>query len=271
MRHLFVCLLSLLLIALLPACIHHKTLVNFNEGPAFSASPETITLKNSLVLQSDDLLSITIQTLDPIASAPFNGGIPAAGSGNTTGSANGQASTASANSAVSPTYLIDQQGLINIPLLGKVQAAGLSTTQLRDTLSKKLAAQYLNDPIVNVRLLNFKFTVLGEVGHAGSFSITGERINILEALGMAGDVTIYGTREDVLVIREQGGMRSYGHVNLHQRDLFLSPYFYLQQNDLIYIAPTKSKIGASADQSTKVLQFVFPIITTISILINLFR
>jgi polysaccharide export outer membrane protein len=268
MRQTVYCLFILLGVAFLPACIQHKSLVNFNEGPAFSASPEQITRNNNLILQTDDLLSISIQTLDPVASAPFNGGMPTAA---TNGNAAGQNAGASATQSAAPSYLIDQQGLINIPLLGKVQAAGRSTTQLRDTLSKKLAAQYLNDPIVNVRLLNFKFTVLGEVGRAGTYSITGERINILEALGMAGDVTIYGTREDILIIREQGGQRSYGHLNLHQRDLFLSPYFYLQQNDLVYIAPTKNKTGATADQGTKVLQYVFPIITTISILINLFR
>ncbi|MBU6341920.1 MAG: polysaccharide biosynthesis/export family protein [Bacteroidetes bacterium] len=256
----------LLLILCTQACIQHKTLVNFNEGPAFA--DQNIQAPPPLRLKPDDLIAVSIQTLDPVASAPFNAGIPATNAGNNNaGGAN--ANTGSQNTQ--PGYLIDPNGYINLPLLGKIQAAGLSTAQLRDTIYAKANSRYLNEPIVNVRLLNFRFTVLGEVTHAGNFSFNGERLNVLEALGMAGDVTIYGNREDILIIRETNGQRLYGHLNLHQRDLFLSPFWYLQQNDLLYIAPTKNKIGATADQGTKILQWTFPIVTTISVLINLFR
>jgi len=251
---------------LLSSCIHHRELVNFNEGPEFSAAAETIANQNPVLLQTDDLLSITVQSVDPRASAPFNFIAPL--DANKTETA--VMTPTGASTPAQPNYLIDANGTINFPLIGQVRAAGLSTAQLRDSLSFQVS-KYVQNPIINVRLTNFRFSVLGEVSRAGSFSIANERINILQALGMAGDLTNYGNRENVLIIRERDGKREFGRLNLHQRDLFKSPYFYLMQNDLIYVEPLPAKVGATADGATKYVQWAFPIISIISVIVSLTR
>ncbi len=251
---------------LLSSCIHHRELVNFNEGPEFSAAAETIANQNPILLQADDLLAISVQSVDPRASAPFNFiSLPDGSTSETGGGV--QPGT---NAVAQPNYLIDANGTINFPLIGPVRAAGLSTAQLRDSLSFQVS-KYIQNPIINVRLTNFRFSVLGEVSRAGSFSISNERINILQALGMAGDLTNYGNRDNVLIIRERNGKREFGRLNLHQRDLFKSPYFYLMQNDLIYVEPLPAKIGSTSDGATKYLQWAFPIISIISIVVSLTR
>jgi len=251
---------------LLSSCIHHRELVNFNEGPSFSATPEAIANQAPLVLQPDDLLAISVQSADPRASAPYNFTVLPEISRTETG----MITQATAATNMQPNYLIDAAGTINFPSLGKIYAAGLSTSQLRDTLTMRIG-KYVQNPIVNVRLTNFRFSVTGEVNGAGTFSLANERINILQALGMAGDVTNYGNRENILIVREQNGKREFGHINLHQRDLFKSPYFYLNQNDLIYVEPLPAKVGATSDASTKYLQWAFPIISVISIIVSLTR
>jgi polysaccharide export outer membrane protein len=166
--------------------------------------------------------------------------------------------------------LVDAAGDIHFAGLGAIRVAGLTTMEARDTLTARLR-RYIQDPVVNVRLLNFKFTVLGEVNRAGTQTTEKERLNILEALGMAGDLTIFGNRENILIIREKNGQREYGYVDLHQRDVFASPYFYLQPNDIVYVEPMRTKVAASPDEATKYLQYAFPVISIISLVISLLR
>src|SRR5205085_4095548 len=137
---------------------------------------------------------------------------------------------------------------IDFPVLGKLEVTGLTTSQLSDTLKSKLD-QYLKDPIVNVRLLNYKVTILGEVNRPSSYSVTSERLSVVDAIGMAGDLTIDGKRENVLLIREENGERKFIRLNLNSSTLFESPYYYLKQNDIVYVEPSKSKAQSSA-QST---------------------
>jgi polysaccharide export outer membrane protein len=129
---------------------------------------------------------------------------------------------------------------------------------------------YLKNPIVNVKIANFRFSVLGEVNKAGTYTVGYERATILEALSMAGDLTKYGNRENILVIRHLDGKRQYGRVNLHRRDVFMSPYFYLQQGDIIYVEPLKAKVGDTADATTKYLQWALPIVSALGLLVTLF-
>lgn len=258
-NHLLLTLAGMLL--LLNACIHHRELVSLNEGPAFSTTAETIAQQNPILLQPDDLLAISVQSVDPRASAPFN--FVTLPDGN-------KGELGSTSTGAQPNYLIDATGMIHFPMIGGIKAAGLSSAQLRDTLTRRVG-KYIQDPIVNVRLANFKFTITGEVGHPGTFSINHERINILQALGMAGDLTNYANRENVLIVREQNGKRSFAYLNLHQRDLFNSPYFYLMQNDLIYVEPLKAKIGTTADVATKYAQWMAPVISLLGIIISLTR
>jgi polysaccharide export outer membrane protein len=252
-------------------CISHKELLNFNEGAAFPTNPEDIAQFPSLRLQPDDILSVSIQSEDPEASAPFNfSGYPAANSADAGNGLQNPLKSNSNSGASTASYLIDANGEINFPVLGKIKVAGLSTIQLRDTLSLRIT-KYITKPIINVRLSNFRITLLGEVQRSGTFSFSNEKVSILEALGMAGDVTNYGNRENILVIREINGQRSYGHINLHQRKLFESPYYYLMQNDIIYVEPLRAKVGATTDETTKYLQWAFPIISLVSIIVSLAR
>lgn len=244
-----------LLAFILPACVHHRELVNLNEGPefpAFADSTRYITLK----IQPDDLLSISIQSADPITSAPYSLG--------STATSDGKISAVN-----TPTeYLVDPLGKIHLPEIGSVSVVGLSTNVARDTIVGRLK-KYLRDPIVNVRLKNFKFTVLGEVSRPGAYSIPNERINVLEALGTAGDIGVYGNRSNILIIREENGKRSFGRLDLHRRDIFASPYFQLRQNDLIYVEPAKMKTASVTDTGNKYLQWALPIVSVISIIISL--
>jgi polysaccharide biosynthesis/export protein len=266
----FMCRLSafLFLLGSLSSCIQHRELQNFNEGPAFP-TVENIGPLPSLLLQPDDILSISIQSEDPEASAPFNfSAYPAAADPGTSG-AMATSSKIGAGPASGPaTYLIDANGEVNFPVIGKIKAAGLSTLQLRDTLTQRIS-RFINRPIINVRLTNFRVTLLGEVQRSGTYSFPNERVNILEALGTAGDITNYGDREQVLVIREENGQREYHYLNLHQKDVFRSPCFYLQQNDVIYVRPLRAKVGSTTDETSKYLQWAFPVISLVSIIISL--
>lgn len=246
-----------LLLVLLNSCVHHRELLNLNEGSGFPNLPES-TLYTALLIQPDDLLSISIQSSDPIASAPYNLGFASGPTGN----------TSVANTGAFNSFLVDPDGNIFLPELGRLKVAGLSTFDTRDTITARLK-KFLREPIVNIRLQNFKFTVLGEVGRPGTFSILNERINIFEALGTAGDVGVYGNRMNILVIREENGKRSFGRLDLHQRDIFSSPYFYLRQNDLIYVEPSKHKTASVTDGANKYLQWGLPIVSIISIIISL--
>ncbi len=147
------------------------------------------------------------------------------------------------------SYIIDPEGKIDFPVLGKVKIAGLNREQATNMFVAKLT-DYIKKPIVNIRTLNYKITVLGEVARPGTYTATNERVTLIEALGMAGDLTIYGERENVLVIHDYDGKKTFTRVNLKSKDLFESPAYYLSQNDVVYVEPNKtqaksSSIGAS--------------------------
>lgn len=238
------------------ACIQHRQLVNFDEGPIFDSLVMTVT-PPALQIQPDDLLAISVlsQTADPQITAPFRASAVDRGGGGGTQDA--------------PQYLVDAAGMINMPLVGQVRLAGLTTQTARDTLEFHLS-RFLKKPIVNVRISNFRFSVLGEVNRAGTYSIPYERVNALEALGQAGDLTKYGNRENVLVIRQTNGIRRYGRLNLHDRAVLQSPYFHLEQNDIIYVEPLRAKVGDTTDAATKYLDWTLPIVSVVSLLISLF-
>lgn len=253
MRHLSF-LFALLALALgQSACIQHRQLVNFDEGPAFDSLQANVEPK-ALRIQYDDLLAITLltQTADPKATAPFQAAATPGGGG-----------------PAEPQYLVDVNGEVNLPLAGRVPVVGLTTQQARDTVAKYLNP-YLKNPIVNVKLANFRFSVLGEVNKAGTYVVPYERVTVLEALGLAGDVAKYGNRENILIIRQTDGVRRYGRVNLHDRAVFGSPYFFIEQGDIIYVEPLKAKVGDTADGTTKYLQWALPIVSALGLLVTLF-
>ena len=143
-------------------------------------------------------------------------------------------------------YLVDQNGDIDFPILGQLHVEGLTRMQVTELIKQKLISEDLiKDPIVTVQFLNFKVSVMGEVARPGTFDISGDRITLLEALSMAGDLTIYGRRDRIAVIREKDGKRLILYHDLRSSDIFQSPCYYLQQNDIVYVEPNKAKTGQS--------------------------
>jgi len=170
----------------------------------------------------DDVLSITVSSKDTVLTRPFNR------------SPGGQG------------FLVDAGGNIDYPVFGQIKAAGLTATALSDSIKAKLIeGGHVKDPIVAVKLLNFKISVMGEVNRPGVFPIPSERVTVLEAITMAGDMTVYGRRDKVLVIREEDGQRDMHYLDVNSTALFSSPYYYLKQNDLVYIEPNKAKAAQS--------------------------
>ncbi len=205
---------------------------------------EQITSKNSFtpVFKVDDIVSILVSASDMDAARPFN--LMGASIGAASGEGAAASSGSSGSSSEGPTYLIDEEGNIDFPVLGSLKIAGLTRIEVKKMLKEKLKI-YINDPIVSVRLQNFKITVLGEVRSPGAYTIPNERITIIEALGLAGDMTIKGKRPNVMVIRENEGVNTYHRVDLTSKSIFESPVYYLAQNDVLYVEPNNSQIRTS--------------------------
>jgi polysaccharide export outer membrane protein len=189
-----------------------------------------------LIIQNNDLLSISVSSLNPEASAVFNQpNNPPSGNNNTT------------TTTAATGYLVDGEGNVQFPFLGAVKAAGLTKDELKDKLTKSLVdKKLLVDPIITIRFLNFKVTVLGEVAHPNVITVPSERISLLEAIGLAGDLTIYAQRDNVLVIRDEDGKKVTHRLNLNSTELFNSPYYYLKSNDVVYVEPNKSKVASTS-------------------------
>lgn len=199
-----------------------------------SQNSDAKTANFQAILQPDDLLMIVISTENPLVSQPYN--------------LNGLSVITNTEMGTNQqrllSYQIDQDGFIQMPNLGSVQAAGKTRNELVDTI-KQLLVGKISNPLITVRILNFKVSVQGEVNQAGTFPITTERVTLLEALSMAGDLTIYGRRDNILVIREENGVKSYQKVDITKADFINSPYYYLSQNDLIYVEPNKTRVNSS--------------------------
>ncbi len=241
-------LLIFCIATLFVACVSPKKMVYFQDIEGVETNETVVNYEPKI--QVGDLLSINVSAIDGEAAMPFNlYETPMIGS--------------AVSNAKPLTYLVNSDGEINFPVLGTMKVAGLSTKILAADLTKTLAA-YLKSPIVNIRLTNFKVTVLGEVKVPGSYTISNERISIIEAIGLAGDLTIQGRRSTVLLIREQEGERKFVTIDLTNKKLFNSPYFYLAQNDVIYIEPNKTKLNSSVVGSNTGV-----ILSSVSILITL--
>lgn len=207
-------------------------------------------------IQKDDILSISIFTLDPTTSMIVN--------------QLGTQSIASAGITTLPGqsingFLVDKNGDIEISIIGKVKLSGLTTYQARDLIKKKAEESFTN-PNVQIRFSNFKVTILGEVERPAIYTVPNEKVTVLDALGLAGDLTIFGKRENVLLIREKEGKKEFARLDLNSANLFSSPYFYLKQNDVLYIEPNK---GKAASLNTARAQTLAIIGTALTVLITL--
>ena len=178
-----------------------------------------------------------------------------------------------ANTGTSPAtqgYLVDNEGYIQYPRLGKIKADGLTKPQLSEEIRKRLTTE-LKNPSVIVRLTNFKITMLGEVARPGPITLPSEKITILEAIGLAGDVSLYGKKEDIVILRQTDTTVERGKIDLSSKDLFESPYYFLQQNDVVLVNPNKNKARLSEQVFNQRLGIAFGIINMIALLYNIFR
>ncbi|NGM67261.1 hypothetical protein G5B43_18485 [Sphingobacterium sp. SGR-19] len=249
----------LVLLLLISSC-SVKKIVYFNDLPADTAR----ILKQAAaftepVIQSDDILNITIQTLDPTTAAVANQSMAV--------QAVGASSASNVGNQVISGFLVDKNGYVNMTLLGKVQVSGLTTYQARERITT-LASQYYKDPTVQVRFANFKVTVLGEVTRPATYTVPNEKVTVLDALGLAGDLTIFGKRENVLLVRDQGKEKELVRLNLNDSEVFQSPYFYLRQNDVIYVEPGKGKAAANNAARTQTYAIIGSILSVLIIAVS---
>jgi polysaccharide export outer membrane protein len=218
---------------LLSACGSTKEVSYFQDVNGLRE--QAIDQKYEVIIHQDDLLSIYVNSKNPELTAPFNMSVAFSQIG----------SEVSYQQRVLG-YLVDVNGEIDFPVLGKIQVEGLTRLQLTNLIKNNLIRENLiKDPIVTVQFLNFKISVIGEVNHPGSFTVTGDRITLLEALSMAGDLTIYGKRDRVAVIREEEGERTILFHDLRSINIFDSSCYYLQQNDIVYVEPNRTKAAQS--------------------------
>lgn len=253
---------SIALILFLSSCgVPYKQVPYFQDLKDSGNVQETILNLNPLKIQKDDILAITVSSLNPEASAIFN-------MGNTSSVNPNQVNT---TSSISPAitangFLVDQDGNIQLPLVGSVKVRGLTTTAARELIQQKLLT-YLKEPVVSLRLINFKVSVLGDVARPGVYSIQNERVSVPEALSLSGDLNITALRKNVLLIRENEGKRQFVRLDLNKKDLFNSPYYYLQNNDVLYIQPGNSKY-ASVDSSYRNIGLIVSVLSVIALVIT---
>ena len=194
-------------------------------------------VNRGIIIQPQDQLSIIVTSRDPKMAVPFNLSV----SNFYTGS---ELSVSGGSSQRITGYIVSNEGDINFPSLGSLHVAGLNRWELQDLIKDRLAdSGLLKDAVVTVEFLNFKISVLGEVASPGTYSVTGDKITILQALALARDLTIYGRRDNVQVIREQNGKRQIYVMDLTNSAIFDSPAYYLQQNDVVYVTPSKVRAG----------------------------
>lgn len=246
-----------LFILLLFSCAQRKDVVYYQNIDTLAAQENQNSYE--IKIQPDDLLMIIVSADDPETAIPFNLStisIPSAGSVN---AAQGQLTMQS--------YLVDAGGTIDFPVLGKLKVAGLSRTEVMQLLDSKVA-KYIKNPIINLRLMNFKVSVQGEVTMPGTYPVSSDRITLIEAISMAKDLTIYGKRNNVLVIREVNGVKSYNRVDITKADFINSPFYYLAQNDVVYVEPNKTRInGAAVGANTGVIISITSLLITVITLI----
>lgn len=227
------------------------------------------------VIQKGDVLNIIVYSDNPTATALYNQSLITVSNGG--GSSSSSSENAGANPSPvtgtapsTPGYVVDERGNIQFQGLGLLHIEGLTRQQLRDTLSSKLLI-YLKNPYFTIRFLNYKFTMLGEVNHPGIYSIPGDHVNLLEALGMAGDMTFYGRRDNIFVIRENNGKREYARLDITKPDIMASPYFYLQQQDIIIIEASNKKVVANDQVTTRNITIGLAIASTLAVIYSIFK
>ncbi|MBG6187879.1 polysaccharide biosynthesis/export family protein [Flavobacterium sp. CAN_S2] len=237
-------------LVLLFSCASKKDMIYYQDIDTLTAQEKSPSYE--IKIQPDDLLMISVSAEDPEIAKAF--------------SLNTSSETTAGASAGS-VYLVDANGFIDFPTLGKMKVSGLSRTEVLQLLDGKLS-QYIKKPIVSLRITNFKVSVQGEVVAPGTFPVSSERITLIEALTMAKDLSVYGKRNNILIIREVDGVKTFNRVDITSASFMNSPFYYLAQNDVVYVEPNQNKINVSAvNPSTGLIFSVISILITLTTLI----
>lgn len=251
----------LLIVLATSSCTSYRNVPYLQNPEVVNDFMEKLPMYDARIMPKD-LLVITVNTSDPMTAAPFN--LIVQSSINATITATTQ-----------PTlqqYLVDNEGTIDFPVVGRLKVGSLTKREAEDLIRTALKPYLKETPIVTVRMVNYKISVLGEVARPGSFTISNEKVNVLEALAMAGDMTIYGVRDDVKLIRENSeGKKEIYNLNLNNAGIVTSPYYYLQQNDIIYVTPNKIKAKNADIGTTTTLWFSATsiLVSIASLLVNI--
>ncbi|OJY81025.1 MAG: hypothetical protein BGP14_07295 [Sphingobacteriales bacterium 44-15] len=240
--------------------------VQYLQGPIDTAALSKINIPEP-VIQKGDLIGITVYSDNPEVTAVYNQQMATTAISSAATSSAGLSAATGQTSPSMPGYLVDAGGNIRFQSLGLLHVEGMTRAALEQLLKEKLTP-YLKNPYCNIRFLNYKFTMLGEVTRQGVYSIPNEKISILEALGMAGDITLYGEKDSILIVREVNGKRSFGYLNVSKPDVMLSPYYYLRQNDVVIVKANPKKPSISEQTATRRLATVATI-TSILVSVSL--
>lgn len=250
-------LLLLWLLVGLSSCLNNKNITYFPTLKDTSFVIKNIDFVPKI--QKGDIISVIINSADPQSAALFsainNVSVPGA--------------QASGGVVATPGILVERDGTITLPKIGAIQAVGKTKQQVAKELETALQP-YLKDPIVNIRFMNYRITVLGEVGHAGMFTTNNERMTILEALGQSGDITNFGNRTNILVIRDSLGTSVAHRINILDNSVFNSPYYFLQSNDVVYVEPRNQK-AYSSSQAVILIPIIATTLSTVLLILNLFK
>lgn len=242
-------IIILLATAMLASCQSYKKVPYLQDNPVISTEHyETTSLYDARIMPKDLLTIVVSCPEEPELAEPFNLTVstPVSNTGN----------KSLTSQPALQQYLVDNQGNIDFPVLGTIHLGGLTKGEAEQLVKDKLAPQFHRAPIVTVRMVNYKISVIGEVASPGTFTISNEKVNLFEALAMAGDMTIYGIRDNVKLIREDNaGKREIITLNLNDTDILQSPYYYLQQNDIVYVTPNKTKAKTSNISTSTTIWF----------------
>lgn len=237
---------------LLVSCSAQKRVWYLQDAQPFT--PEQIAENGQIRIKPLDRLTIVVNSKDPELAVPFN-------SATSYNSLTGANVSSAASSQALQMRTVDEEGMLDMPVIGKIECKGKTRSELAQEIADKIReGGYISDPTVNIQFADMKISVIGEVARPGQYDITNDRISLLDALSLAGDLTIYGVRSDVKVIREENGVRTTASLDLTSQDIYDSPYFYLQQNDVIYVKPNKYR--AQAGEISQNRSFYISLIST---------
>lgn len=260
-RHAIACLIAIFLFA---SCQSYKKVPYLQDAEVVEQTVQQKNLYDAKIMPKD-LLTIVVSCTSPELAVPFN---------LTVATQNNVATTSTTTQPVLQQYLVDNDGKINFPVLGELKVGGLTKKEAEQMIVERLKPYITETPIVTVRMVNYKISVIGEVARPGTFTISNEKVNLLEALAMAGDMTVWGLRDNVRLIRESAdGRQEIVTLDMNKAETILSPYYWLQQNDIVYVTPNKAKARNSDIGNSTSLWFSATsiVVSLASLLVTIFR